>query len=140
MMKVLLFVLSLLILFSCKENNVLEQYKGFYIGNKIISLSYDSVTPNNTIYTIIKYDTVYSKIEIIPDGNLLDIKEFDENSTLIKFWDNAEINNSGDIAYFSSTQTAYGDITPTTLSLTTYYTPQAPNDTNIIANYYTLNR
>lgn len=134
-------LILLIVLFSCnKENNIAEQYNGFYAGSKIIEFAYDSVTTNNTIHTVIKFDTVYSKIELKADGNFLDIIEFDENSSIIKLWDNAEINNSGDIAYFTPTQTAYGDIAPTTLSFTTYYVPAGSNDTNMVVTYYTLTK
>lgn len=135
-----LVLLSILLLFSCKEENELEQYKGTYSGEKIIETYYkveDTVT--HSLTSMIKYDTITCSIEVIPDCDKLDIKEF-YNNTLIKTWNDFEINNVGDIAYFGVDTAAYGQIAPSSFSCFVSFTPSIPSDTTFYNYHYTLSR
>jgi hypothetical protein len=136
---VLIFTIILFCI-GCKKDP-LEQYSGVYSGNKRIEVYYDSINVvTHEVTSSIKFDTVICKIEVIPNGKKIDIKELDSNNILIKFWHGIEVNNVGELAYFGTDSVAYGNISTSEFSLFLNFTPTIQSDTNFYAYYYNLSR
>ncbi|UPT67349.1 MAG: hypothetical protein M0D57_01235 [Sphingobacteriales bacterium JAD_PAG50586_3] len=84
-----------------------------------------------------KFDTTICKLDVIPNGDKVDIKEFNENNTLLKYWGGVEINNIGELAYFGTDTVCYGSISVDSFYYKIQFASPIPPD-NIIETSDTL--
>lgn len=141
MRKATLYIIVLCFIYSCKKteyDNSLDVFAGEYVGARVVIThckEYDSIF--NQYVSVGKYDSIGCSLNLIVNDGQLDIKEYDSNNQLIKYWHGWEINNIGELAYLHPDTTGYGNIKSDTLSLHLTFPHTTPPD-NIIETTDTL--